>query len=43
MSIGTSSLRIAGIEQQQKKYFRWEERDCIKTMENDTSPLEGAI
>ena len=26
-----------------KKYFQWEARDCIKTMENDTSPLEYAI
>ena len=43
MSIGISSLRIAGIEQLKKKYFQWEAGDCIKTMENDTSPLEDAI
>ena len=42
MSIGNSSLRITGIEQP-KKPFQWEARDCIKTTENDTSPLEDAI
>ena len=42
MSIGISSLRITGIEQL-KKYFQWEVGDCIKTTENDTSPLEDAI
>ena len=42
MSIGISSLRIIGIEQP-KKYFQWEAGDCIKTTENDTSPLEDAI
>ena len=42
MSIGISSLRIIGIEQP-KKYFQWEEGECIKTTENDTSPLEDAI
>ena len=26
-----------------KNYFQWKARDCIKTMENDTSPLEDAI
>ena len=39
MTIGISSLRITGIEQL-KKYLQWEAGDCIKTMENDTSPLE---
>ena len=43
MSIGISSLRVIGIEQPKKKYFQWEARDCIKTTENDTSPLEVAI
>ena len=42
MSIGTSSIRITGIEQQ-KKYIQWEARDCIKIAENDTSPMELAI
>ena len=42
MSIGISSLIIIGIEKL-KKYFQWEDGDCIKTMENDTSPLEDAI
>ena len=27
----------------EKIYFQWEAGDCIKTMENDTSPLEDAI
>ena len=27
----------------EKKYFQWEAGDYIKTMENDTSPLEDAI
>ena len=26
-----------------KKKIHWEARDCIKTMENDSSPLEDAI
>ena len=26
-----------------KNYFQWEAVDCIKTTENDTSPLEDAI
>ena len=43
MSIGTSSLRITGIEQPKNIYIQWEESDCIKTTENDTSPLEVAI
>ena len=42
MSIGTSSLRIIGIKLP-KKYIQWEARYCIKTMENDTSPMEVAI
>ena len=42
MSIGTSSLRIIRIEQP-KKYIQWEARDCIKTIENDASPMEAAI
>ena len=42
MSIGIFSLRITGIEQP-KTYFKGEARDCIRTMENDTSPLEDAI
>ena len=40
MSIGISSLRITGIEKLKKKYFQWDAGDCIKTTENDTSPLE---
>ena len=43
MSIGISSPRVIGIEQPKKKYFRWEARDCIKTTNNDSSPLEDAI
>ena len=43
MSIGISSLRITSIEQLEKKSFQWEAGDCIKTTENDTSPLEDAI
>ena len=27
----------------EKKYFQCEAGECIKTMENDTSPLEDAI
>ena len=42
MSTGTSSLIIIGIELP-KKYIQWEERDCIKTTTNDTSPMEVAI
>ena len=42
MSIGTSCLRITGIEQP-KKSIQWEAGDCIKTIENDTSHLEVAI
>ena len=42
MSIGISSLRITSIEKQ-KKYFQWEAGHYIKTMENETSPLEDAI
>ena len=42
MSIGIFSLIIIGIEQQEKK-IQWEAKDCIKTTENDTSPLEDAI
>ena len=42
MSIDTSSLRITGIELS-KKYIQWEARDCIKTAENDTSPMDVAI
>ena len=42
MSIGTSSLRIIGIELP-KKSIQWEARDYIKTTENDTSPMEVAI
>ena len=43
MSIGISSLRIIGIEQPKKKDFQWEAGDCIKTREDNTSPLEDAI
>ena len=43
MSLGSSSLRITGIEQMEKSIFQWEARDCIKTREDDTSPLEDAI
>ena len=42
MSIGIYSLRITGIEKLDF-FFQWEPGDCIKTMENDTSPLEDAI
>ena len=42
MSVGTSSLRIIGIELS-KTFFLWEARECIKTIENDTSPMEVAI
>ena len=27
----------------EKKSFQWEARDCIKTIENETSPMEVAI
>ena len=43
MSIGISSLRITCIEQLKKSSFQWEATVCIKTTENDTSPLEDAI
>ena len=43
MSIGTFSLRITCIEQMKKKIIQWEGRDFIKTIENDTSPMEVAI
>ena len=42
MSIGILSIRITGLEKLGKK-IQWEARDCIKTTENDTSPMEVAI
>ena len=42
MSIGTSSLKITGIELP-KKIYSMEGRDCIKTADNETSHMEVAI
>ena len=42
MSMAIFSLRTTCIKRP-KNIFQWEKRECIKTMKNDTLPLEVGI